>query len=738
MALCDLCSGFDIRALLLHSAAQRTEETGMADRNHVDGEDYRPPVPLFYAHYEGIVGLQRSSIQGCTLCSLLYGAWAKTLNRPDITEEWLEKTFQGPLYLGCTGWIASRQGIPYVSLTQKLPDGRSRELCHFEAFADREDIPSDGSALLGRAVYEDPSQEACLAVAADWIDTCLNKHEKCNQIREREKSLPTRAIDVGDISTPPKLVTTKGKVGTYIALSYCWGGDSTFVYNDKMAQDLKTGIALGEYPATLRDAIIITRALKIKYIWIDALCIKQDDPQDWAAEAAQMREVYSNAIISICAANSPTTRSGIFTTRKFELPPVELVWRDLADESKIPHQVSKVYLRSGSELWDQSLRMSVLQTRGWALQEGVLSPRTLSYGSQQMIWECVQYQADEGGRITRPTQDYRSKGFMQQLISGRQKVSINPLQNLLIKLSLKSPSEENWWKSFSVANPYDKWNDIGEQFMGRSLTKDFDVLPALAGIARAFHSALNDEYCAGLWKKEIICSLRWQRNPRYPADQSTRFDLERPSEYLAPSWSWASILGRQSVISSNWKTRDALKTSAERVAKVVKVHMVPKGNDPFGQVVRGELVLRGPFCLIEELPPVYSLQDEWIEKTPGPQSKSPFQRRMYDVLHETDVAIYEYYQQHIAHENQHFAAVEIVHWNKSPAGGEPGMDFLLLESTGEPGGTYRRIGHYGLRKYELPDEENVTPKAYASLVSENEAYDELMNSKWKTKTITII
>lgn len=84
-----------------------------------------------------------------------------------------------------------------------------------------------------------------------------------------------------------------------------------------------------------------------------------------------------------------------------------LEWKSSTSSRRPSH----VYLRSGFELWDHSLQSSPLMTRGWTLQEGLLAPGTLSYGAQQMIWECSQYQSDEGGRITKSTEDYRSKGL---------------------------------------------------------------------------------------------------------------------------------------------------------------------------------------------------------------------------------------------------------------------------------------------------------------------------------------
>ncbi len=137
MEHCNLCQQFDIRELLLQSAAQKPDATGNTDRNFVDANDYRAAIPSFYKHYEDIVALKCSAERGCELCSLFWRTWVKTLNKDDFTEEWLKKYFQGQLYIGCSNWTKSRQGFPYITLTQQDPTGNSRTLCSFEAFADR-------------------------------------------------------------------------------------------------------------------------------------------------------------------------------------------------------------------------------------------------------------------------------------------------------------------------------------------------------------------------------------------------------------------------------------------------------------------------------------------------------------------------------------------------------------------------------------------------------------------------
>ncbi len=570
-----------------------------------------------------------------------------------------------------------------------------------------------------------------MSVVEEWLRICLHEHKECSPLCDPASPLPTRVIDVGNKDSDPRLVTSNGKIESWIALSYCWGGDSQFVFNDKTMDNLQKGIPLNSFPATLRDAVIITRSLGIRYIWIDALCIKQDSADDWEREAAKMREVYSGAVLTVATANSPSTHSGIFSQR-ISGERATLEWRDMMSSRTI-----QVQLRPGSELWDHSLSKSPLMSRAWTLQEGLLSPRTVSYGAQQMIWECPRYQADEGGRITKATEDYRSKGFIQSLIR-IQKMQVMKQQSFLEKLNLRSSKPEKWWKSYAIADPYDKWNDIAEQFMCRSLTKDFDVLPALSGLARAFQHVLKDEYCAGLWKNDILSTLMWNRSPRYPADSSTRFDLARPSVYLAPSWSWTSILGKQSSMSTSWKTREALQASAAHsVAKIVKLRTFPKSADLFGQVTGGELVLHTRFGKIEQLPPVYSPEHEFHNDMPESVTGSAFQELIYTYMREVNSMIYEFFQKHAPCQNQEFGAVELVHWEKAPGSHVPGFDFLLVESTGQRS-SYRRIAQLNMRKHPMPHEEDVTDDMYRGTLLENNAYNEVVKAKWKKKTITLV
>lgn len=126
-----------------------------------------------------------------------------------------------------------------------------------------------------------------------------------------ENKFPTRLIDVEQM----RLVVTAQhgdifgssdhRAPPYLALSHCWA-DSTHILptkKDNFSQYCDE-IPLQAFPAACRDAIRLTRALGFRYLWIDALCIIQDDRADWASEFSSMADAYANAFLAIAPRRS--------------------------------------------------------------------------------------------------------------------------------------------------------------------------------------------------------------------------------------------------------------------------------------------------------------------------------------------------------------------------------------------------------------------------------------------------
>ena len=555
-------------------------------------------------------------------------------------------------------------------------------------------MPDGFGHLLAREVYQSPASDECISVAADWLQDCVTNHKTCSRLYQKVRQLPTRVIDVGlaSGSQKPRLIVTNGKCGSWAALSYCWGGNSAFVLKASNIQDFICGVPLEDFPPTLRDAIIVTRGLNIRYLWVDALCILQDSPEDWALEAASMKHVYSGAVITISAANSPSTYYGIFRKRD-DLYSCPLDWRSAGTSES-----TAVYLRSGFHLSDGNMRTSPLNGRGWTLQESLLSPRTLSYGKQQMAWECLECRIDEGGRPVAPGERYRDKAFIQEILAGDSNV-VRQITRKFLQWSIANIptnfaiASRTWtllplrWSS-KYYEPYDRWFDIVQEYTSRDLTVDTDVLPALSGLAAAFQVLLADQYCAGLWKNDMIRSLIWGRGkPRQSLPSGLNQQAE-PADSRIPSWSWASVRGR--MVSFHRLVEEDGWTITEQ-AKVLEVSITPGLKDPFGQIQEGYLVIRAPFCEIED--PYNSNYDQTITQNPILESK------MHDVF--TNVSNYqnEFKQQHRKHAGQRFAIIRLARYLDDRYDEGPGYDselpgtkMMVIESTGMQQNEFRRIG----------------------------------------------
>ncbi|CAO2657772.1 Nn.00g038980.m01.CDS01 [Neocucurbitaria sp. VM-36] len=126
--------------------------------------------------------------------------------------------------------------------------------------------------------------------------------------------LPTRILDVGNLGgkNDIRLMNSMGTMGTYIALSHCWGRTQVITTTSKTCQARTECIPMEYLSKTFREAVEICRALKIRYLWIDSLCIIQDDPQDWASEAGIMANVYQFAYLTLAATSSQSGDQGLF------------------------------------------------------------------------------------------------------------------------------------------------------------------------------------------------------------------------------------------------------------------------------------------------------------------------------------------------------------------------------------------------------------------------------------------
>jgi hypothetical protein len=345
--------------------------------------------------------------------------------------------------------------------------------------------------------------------------------------------------------TPSTIQAMRMKVVRYATLSYCWGGQQDFKLNAETEASLLYGLLAVKLPKTLSDAIGVTWRLHIPFLWIDSLCIRQDDPSDQAREISCMHLVYRHSYLTISATRASDCRQGF-------LHECTLPFRGTT-AYKLPFTSTSGKL--GAVLLSEFSRTAPVDARGWTLQEHMLARRILRFTDFQQHWSCN----------TTSDVELRSEEHMPS----EYRLDLNEAHNLA--RSIREEPDEWFEGTF--------WMDIVQEYTKRGLTDRSDKLLAISAIAEAWHSRSGGTYMAGLWKSHLPETLLWICSSSL---------LQTISEtYIAPSWSWASILGKIEYYDVYFTWPDPQLDILE--CKTVPVHE----NAPYGAVESGTIILSG-------------------------------------------------------------------------------------------------------------------------------------------------
>ncbi|KXH49726.1 heterokaryon incompatibility protein [Colletotrichum simmondsii] len=191
---------------------------------------------------------------------------------------------------------------------------------------------------------------SCIKRLKEWVWGCASNHPECCSSGPR--SLPTRLIKVGKMSDGIARLVMSDKLPpttSYIALSYCWGPPSSsksqLITTAATLADRQAKIPLPEMPDTIRDAVIFARHMGIDYIWIDALCIIQDDAEDWATEAALMFAIYRHATLTLVAAAGDSSHSG-FLQRTSAGPSVLVPFESKKGQGRVSGTIENIHIET--------------------------------------------------------------------------------------------------------------------------------------------------------------------------------------------------------------------------------------------------------------------------------------------------------------------------------------------------------------------------------------------------------
>jgi hypothetical protein len=564
----------------------------------------------------------------------------------------------------------------------------------------------------------------------------LSHHEKCRRqfLLDDFEILPTRVINVGDGHQNPCLyLTSVAEKGNWVSLSYCWGGNSDFVLTKSTLHTLVEGPDLQDFPKTIQDAIIITQNLGIQFLWVDALCIFQDSLDDWQNEAPKMERVYQNAVLTIVAADSPAVSSGIFKQRDIisscslpwevpeSLPPINLDSNSEDRESDLGPLKSVLITRNKADYQRNYLpdpSNSRWASRGWTLQEDLLSWRTLSYTSTQMLWNCSTLKVWEDGQLATKNSMYSESPLSFQNYSNRP-----------MPYPFKNPA--------ALYKVYHDWYQVITVYSGRQLTKEADKLAAIEGLARRIQPHILDSYCAGLWENDLIFGLIWvwvgfQDPSAILRDQHPALEW--------PSWSWTSLHDQVRWCFAPQRRSAETDYTYKKLAYVEFVILDHLMHSPYGMVNKGELVLNAPcHWLLGDR----TLSNALRDIMEGKQRPS----KVHTLLQEALLTNREFQQRHQHHAGQEIAAVQLARVDKTSAiedesvvaPPEARIAFLILESIEQDEGELENIGFQYRRVALIVLNKTWAKQARKSEVVVNEAVAELeTQAPWPLETFHIV
>ncbi|PPQ68506.1 hypothetical protein CVT26_003445, partial [Gymnopilus dilepis] len=454
-----------------------------------------------------------------------------------------------------------------------------------------------------------PDAVECAEIIKSWVKDCDENHPLCQANRNTRDGeiLPKRVLDVS--GSQIRLVeTTSRQRGHYVALSHCWGKEQLLTTTRATIADRMRGIPFEQMPKTFQDAVSITRNLGLRYIWIDSLCIIQQDKADWEQQSAVMANIYAN-----CYLNLATTRAGgghegclgaRWTVRD------SLSWADefsravsRGDKSekvsktrkcevksfRVPGMQQDIRIRLAMESSHEALQTprwirghndtAPLLLRAWVFQERFLSARTVHMHASEMVWVCDVMQRCECKDLDGTTRD--GDGWSAS-------------KDRILTLSGTGNKEI-----------HGLWRTIVEDMTLLDLTYESDRLPALSGLASRIAKYLprNERYLAGLWEGDLARDLLWESGGSGNVNGPSRTRKGK-----GPSWSWASLSwggGSFSGLDWEYETKPKLAEWAgtktykqDPRTRIISASVSIDGQNSYGIAPSGNIVIEGALCAV--------------------------------------------------------------------------------------------------------------------------------------------
>ncbi|KAL9576414.1 MAG: hypothetical protein Q9212_007116 [Teloschistes hypoglaucus] len=332
-------------------------------------------------------------------------------------------------------------------------------------------------------------------------------------------------------------------------LSHVWAKTKPLMTIRSSVQDHSDRVPWDRLSPAIREAVTLTCALGFEYIWIDSLCIIQNDEKEWESELTRMGIIFGNAAI-VLAAHGPD-----LGLSRAPLQPIQDASRPEDNAVYCRQQIDHWPLFSASESTESWFG------RAWCMQERILARRIIHFG-EELSFEC--------------------NTSIECECSWVNATRIAPPDGRTLKARVASARALIKEQPDSLHTVYELWGTyvtFCKDYSARGVTYATDTLPAVSALMASLAPYFGNYY-AGLWQSHLLLCLQWQA-------WDTRACCRHKS-YVAPSFSWASRSG-----AVRWVVPYTSKVPSGEFAAVIEVACTLASEDPFGGVSGGHITLRG-------------------------------------------------------------------------------------------------------------------------------------------------
>ena len=407
-------------------------------------------------------------------------------------------------------------------------------------------LANDAHLLKQKSIYHGRliGNHVSPALLRTWIKTCNHHHKICAKIRDSwglehlagPRSL--RYIDTVDMCLRSRHWY---ELSDHVALSYVWGGSQglQLLTSNETLLGVRGALedAWSHIPAVIRDAIELVRNLNTGgedepkiYLWVDQLCIVQDDPKDKATQIHQMNQIYSRAIATLIAAEGshsdvPLSRHHCHTVS------LDSPNQGLLSSGQMVKNIKGLRLLTALPSLSETIVPSVWATRAWTMQEAELSHASIIFGRDQVIFRCAQevFREDFVAEIT-------GQGYRDMETTHREWLNSQALERRVV------PAEDKDWPM-----TFEMYSDLVESYTQRAMTYPTDILPAFAGVAQVFHAMCAWKISNGLIEDVIDYSLLWRPNGiirrRFKQNGDPNQKEQKGIDQRLPTYAWCAWLG---------------------------------------------------------------------------------------------------------------------------------------------------------------------------------------------------